>query len=179
MSQNNLPDAPTLGRELHRIGVIMAAIGVIVFLFLGIASFVVEFLIGASFLTTGVAGGFAALYMRHTRVFVGAAILSALTLLIGLYLVLNPVSGLIAPTVLICIILLVEGLFQLTLAYDLMPRSGWVWMLGSAIISILVGLIVLFGLPGSSRIVLGALLGFSFFSTGLAFITSADNISEL
>jgi len=179
MPQNNFRGTQAIGRELHWIGVIMAAIGVIVFMFLGIASFVVEFLVGASFLTMGVAGGFAAWYMRHTRVFVGAAILSVLTLLMGLYLLLNPVSGLVALTVLICIILLVEGLFQVTLAYDLMPRPGWIWMLASATISILVGLVVLFGLPGSSRIVLGALLGFSFFSTGLAFITSADNISSL
>lgn len=170
---------PPDSTALHWVGVIMIAIGILAFMFLGVASLVVEYLVGASFLMTGLVGAFAAYFMRHTRVFLGAISLSVLSLLLGSYLIANPTSGMITLTVLICVILFIEGLFHLALAIDLRPWRGWKWMLGSALISFAVGSLVLVGLPGSSRLVLGALLGFSFLSTGIAFIRSAERITYL
>lgn len=179
MSDELDPLTEALGRELHWVGVFMIAVGLLAFLFVGIASMMVELLVGASFMMTGLAGIIATLALRHTRVFAGAGILAALSLGFGIFLLLNPTEGLITLTVLICSVLLIEGAFQFALALDLRPRRGWAWMLTSSLISIVAGLLVLVGLPNSSRIVLGALLGLSFLSTGIAFITSAENIKRL
>ena len=173
------PLTENLRRDLHWVGVFMIAVGVLAFLFVGIASFVVEFLVGACFVLTGIAGIVAALALRHTRVFLAALALAFLSLGLGGFLVFNPTEGLITLTLLICIILLIEGGFQFALALDLRPMRGWSFMLVSSLTSLIVGVLVLAGLPGSSRIVLGALLGLSFLSTGIAFITSAENISRL
>ena len=179
MTEDLDPLTETLQRDLHWVGVFMIAVGILAFLFVGIASFVVEFLVGASFMMTGLAGIVAALALRHTRVFLAALGLAILSLGLGTFLLLNPTEGLITLTLLICIILVIEGGFQFALALDLRPMRGWTFMMTSSLISISVGLLVLAGLPGSSRIILGAMLGLSFLSTGIAFITSAENIRRL
>ena len=50
MTEDLDPLTETLQRDLHWVGVFMIAVGILAFLFVGIASFVVEFLVGASFM---------------------------------------------------------------------------------------------------------------------------------
>ena len=73
-------------------------------------------------------------------------------------MVFNPVSGALALTILVAVIFMIEGAFEVGLAFDLRPEPGWGWTLFSAVISILAGVLIAAGLPGTSLFVLGLLL---------------------
>ncbi len=78
--------------------------------------------------------------------------------------------GLVVLTLTIAVVFIFEGAYQTVAAFELRPAKGWGWMLVSAIISILVGLLIVSRLPGSSLIVLGLLIGVNFLSSGLSMI---------
>jgi uncharacterized membrane protein HdeD (DUF308 family) len=48
------------------------------------------------------------------------------------------------------------------------PTDGWVWVLGSALVSVAAGLLIAAGLPATSMFAIGMLVGINFLSTGLA-----------
>jgi uncharacterized membrane protein HdeD (DUF308 family) len=57
-----------------------------------------------------------------------------------------------------------------TLAFEMRPQAAWTWMLLSGLASIVLALIIAFGLPAISLIALGILLGINFLSTGLGYL---------
>ena len=59
---------------------------------------------------------------------------------------------------------------QVGIAFDLKPMKGWGWMVGSGVASIALSLIILMGLPVSSLVALGIILGINFISSGFALI---------
>ena len=172
-------DDGSRGRGLFWLGIIMADIGLLMLLFAGLASFFVDELIGAGLLLMGVAALFGAYSLWHTRVFVSSLIFAVLAIGFGGYLATHLEAGALTITLLICVLLAVEGAFQVTLAFDLRPTSGWQWMLVSAVTSILIAVVVVIALPTAPRIVLAALLGLSFLTTGIAYAVSAQNIARL
>ena len=167
------------GRGLFWLGIIMADIGLLMLVFAGLASFFVDELIGAGVLLMGVAGLFGAYSLWHTRVFVSSLIFAVLAIGFGGYLSTHLDAGPLVITILICVLLAVEGAFHIALAFDLRPTSGWQWMLVSAATSILIAVVVVIVLPTAPRIVLAALLGLSFLTTGIAYAVSAQNIARL
>ena len=167
------------GRGLFWLGIVMIDIGLLMLLFAGLASFFVDELIGAGIVLMGLAGLFGAYTLWHTRVFLPSLIFALLAIGFGGYLATHTDAGPLKITILICVLLAVEGAFQTALAFDLRPAKGWPWMLVSAVTSIAIAAVVGFGLPTAPRIVLGALLGLSFLTTGIAYTVSAQNIARL
>jgi uncharacterized membrane protein HdeD (DUF308 family) len=119
------------------------------------------------------AGGFmflGAFSVHGTGPFFGALLWSLLTLAAGAFLVFNPLAGMVALTIVIAAMFMLQGAAELVFALETRPHAGWVWMLLSALASIVIGVAVAGLLPAVSLVVLGLLLGINFLSTGLAFI---------
>jgi uncharacterized membrane protein HdeD (DUF308 family) len=68
------------------------------------------------------------------------------------------------------VIFLVQGAFELALAFEMRPNRAWTWMLLSGLASVVLALVIAVGLPGISLIALGILLGINFLTTGLGYI---------
>lgn len=90
----------------------------------------------------------------------------------GAFLLLNPWVGAVAAALLIAAVLILEGAFELALAFDLRPARAWRWLIASAIASVLAGVVIIGGAAGS-RVMLAWLLGVSVASSGLALIAIA------
>jgi uncharacterized membrane protein HdeD (DUF308 family) len=100
-----------------------------------------------------------------------------LGLLVGLlYLVtaavlwINPMGGVVALTVFLAAVLVVDGIFRSILAFQIRPRSGWFWLLVGGIISIVLGAMIWQRLPSSALWILGLLLGVNLIFSGLMFL---------
>jgi uncharacterized membrane protein HdeD (DUF308 family) len=151
-------------------GLLMVSAGIFAIAFPVVATLAAAMMIGWLFLFGGVARSIHA-FSYEGSAFFGQLGLGALTLVVGGYLVFNPLSGAVAVTLLIASVFMVEGVFEAILALRLRPADGWGWMLFSGGISTAAGVIIASGLPGTSLFLLGLLVGVSFLSTGVASMT--------
>jgi len=88
----------------------------------------------------------------------------------GVFLLFNPLAGAVALTLVVGAMFIFQGAAELMFAMEMRPASGWVGMLLSGIASIALAIIIAYGWPAISLVVLGLLLGINFLTTGLGYI---------
>ena len=82
----------------------------------------------------------------------------------------NPLAGAAALTLIMGVIFVFQGAFELFFAFEMRPHPGWAGMLISGIASIVMAFLIAAGWPAISVIVLGILLGVNFPNTGFGYI---------
>jgi uncharacterized membrane protein HdeD (DUF308 family) len=157
-------------QRLLWIGLAMVVVGIAAILFPIVSTIVAALLVGWVFLFAGVLMTAGAFSIHGTGAFFGALLIGLLTLIAGLFLLFNPLAGALALTIMLGIVFLVQGAFELALAFEMRPHPRWVWMLLSGAVSVLLSVVIAIGLPGISLIALGIVLGINFLSTGLGYI---------
>ena len=151
-------------------GAAMAAVGILALLFPVFTTFSVALMVGWLLVLAGAATAFGAFSVEGTGRFLGELLLGLLKLALGVFLVKHPAFGMIALTLILAAVFMVDGAVQLGLALDVRPKQGWIWVLISGLISLGAALLIAAGLPGTSLFALGILVGINFLGTGLASI---------
>lgn len=118
--------------------------------------------------------GAAAIVFPMVSTLVATLLVGLLTALAGAFVLFNPLSAALALTIVIGIVFLVQGAYELAFAFEMRPARGWLWMLLSALASILLAAVIAVGLPSISVIALGILLGINFLSSGIGYIFVAQ-----
>ena len=91
----------------------------------------------------------------------------------GVVLWLNPIAGMVALTVFLAAVLVVDGVFRSILAFQIRPRAGWFWLLLGGIVGIVLGVMIWQQLPSSALTILGLLLGINLAFSGFTFLMLA------
>lgn len=151
-------------------GIVLLILGIAAILLPEAATFVATAFIGWLLLLSGIMGLISTIRARRAPGF-GWSLLSAILAIgAGLLLLIAPFSGAFSLTAVLIVFLIAEGI--ITLFYALEHRKGlsgrWGWMLASGIIDILLGLILLAGLPGTALWALGLMLGINLIFGGVA-----------
>ncbi|MFL6689315.1 MAG: HdeD family acid-resistance protein [Alphaproteobacteria bacterium] len=157
-------------RELFWLGLAMTVVGVIAIGFPIVSTLATALFVGWMFLLAGVFLFVGSFTVHGTGPFFGAMLMALLMIAAGVFLLFHPLAGAIALTIVLGVLFLVQGAFELALAFEMRPHGGWVWMLLSGAASVILSLVIAVGLPGISLIALGILLGINFLSTGLGYI---------
>jgi uncharacterized membrane protein HdeD (DUF308 family) len=157
-------------RQLFWLGLGMTLVGVIAIVFPIVSTLATALFVGWMFLLAGIFLFVGSFTIHGTGPFFGALLIALLMSAAGVFLLFHPVAGAIALTIVVGAIFLVQGAFELALAFEMRPHNGWTWMLLSGIASVVLALVIAVGLPGISLIALGILLGINFLSTGLGYI---------
>ncbi len=89
-------------------------------------------------------------------------------LLTGIYMIAHPAYGLLSLTLVLAFYLFFEGIFELILAFQLRPHSGWGWTLFDGIITIILAIMIWRSWPNSSVWVIGTLVGISMLFSGFS-----------
>jgi len=172
--------APATLLRMHKglfwTGVVMIVLGMGAILMPMISSLIVELLVGWLLLMSGLLSLTFAFSLRRTGLFVWQLVAGLAPLAAGLMLVLFPLQGLIALTVLVAAILVLTGVAQLAFAFWARPVAGWGWSVLSALVSIILGAYIFMALPAASTMVLGLLVGIDFVSTGIALVLIAQSV---
>ena len=90
---------------------------------------------------------------------VWTVIIALLSIAAGMILLLYPLRGILTLTIFLAAYFIVTGVFKGIHALHHRAINGWVWSLVSAIASILLGLMVWWGFPGTAVWMLGLLFG--------------------
>ncbi len=152
------------------LGVLMVVLGFGAIVFPMVSTLVATLLVGWVFLIFGAFSLYGAFSIHGTGPFFAALLLSLLSIMSGVYMLVNPLGGAAALTLVVGVLLMFQGAFEIFFAFEIRPLPGWVGMLISGIASTILAVLIVASWPAISVIVLGILLGMNFLSTGFAYL---------
>lgn len=132
-----------------------------------IASLTVETMTAIFFIVGGILQAIQLFRATNTSSFIWSLLLGLLFIVLGVVLLRNPVAGLFSLTILAASFIGASGIVKLIYAFKLRPLSGWIWMLISGIISLLLAFIIFTNMAASAAITLGVLLSVELISSGI------------
>ncbi|MEC3861397.1 DUF308 domain-containing protein [Mesobacterium sp. TK19101] len=170
-------------RQFRTLGIALIVLGVAAILFPLFASIAIKVLLGWFFLLTGGAVLWHAFQARDWSSALLSGLVGVVHLAIGVYLAFFPLTGLIGLTMLMAIVFLFQGALEAGMAWQHRPGHGnagpgWAWMGLSAAVTIVLGLMLLAGLPGTALWALGLFLGINFLTSGISFVVLANAASK-
>ena len=156
-------------------GVVMVILGLLAVCAPVAASIAVAIYVGWLLLISGVVGLVAIISTHHVHAFLWSLITAALSVVIGILLVLMPVQGAVSLTIVLTAFFIAEGVFQATVAIaSRQVLSGtWVWMLLSGLADLVLAAIIIEGWPGTAIWALGLLVGINLITSGWAVVVAA------
>lgn len=87
--------------------------------------------------------------------------------LAGLLVVIYPLGGALTLTVLIAILFIAEGTLRMAFGLTVRPSSGWLWLVAGGMASIILGALLMLGLPSTALWATGLLLGINLIFSGV------------
>lgn len=156
--------------RLMWLGIALLVLGVGALVFPFFSTLVITLFVGWLLILSGLVSLFGAFSIRGAGSFFGALLYSLLSIAAGVFILARPVGGELAVTLALGAIFVIQGAYELYFAFELRPLQGWGWMVASGVASIVLSLIILIGLPVSSLVTLGIILGVNFLSSGVALI---------
>lgn len=157
-------------RQVMWLGAAMTLLGVVALIFPVFSTLAVTVFIGSLLITFGIVSLSSALLMVGAGPFFGALLFAAASIAAGVYMLANPGLGAAALTVVVGSVFLVQGVYELVLAFEVPHAAGRLGMILSGLISLLLSFVVLAGWPASSLVVLGVVFGVNFITSGVGLL---------
>ena len=151
-------------------GMALIVLGTIAIVAPGIATLFVTTFIGWLFIMSAVAEFYLAFQVHGGWRIAGAVLTGLVSLVAGAWLLLNPAAGALALTFLLAAYFVATGVVKAIAAFQLRGVGGSGWTFLSAACSILLGLLVFSGWPGSAVWLIGLLVGIDLLFYGWALI---------
>lgn len=157
------------------LGVLLIVLGILAIAFPFITTIAAKIFLGWLFLIGGVGQIIHAFSTQKWSQFIINVLIGILYLIAGAWLAFFPLTGIITLTIFLAVMFIIEGVLEAGMAFRIRPQNGWIWMLVAGIIAVLVGILIISGLPGSAIWAIGLLAGINIISTGWAYLFLALN----
>jgi uncharacterized membrane protein HdeD (DUF308 family) len=144
------------------------------------ATLATNFLVGWVLLAAGVFGLIAVFSAgREGSGFWWNLFTSVIYLVAGLALLFRPVAGILTLTILLAAYLLAGGVAKLVVAFGYKSEipKAWGWVLFSGLVDLVLGFIIVSGLPGTATWVIGLMVGINLLMMGVALVVAAYHCS--
>lgn len=160
------------------VGIVFVVIGALAILLPQVSTLAIELAIGWLFLLSGIAYAWSAFSLRGGWKIVGAILMALLSLAVGVLLLLNPFAGVLTLTLVMAAFFLAGGLVKLFAAFGNRHVRGWWWGAVSGAASLLIGILIMAGWPGTATWALGLLFGIDLLFSGWALIAIYPALKE-
>jgi uncharacterized membrane protein HdeD (DUF308 family) len=164
--------------KLLWLGLAMLVVGIAALIFPIFSTIVAALFVGWVFLVSGGFMLFGSFSIHGTGPFFGALLLSLLSIAAGVFLIFNPLVGAVALTLVVGVIFIFQGAFEIFFAFETRPHQGWIGMLISGVASIVMAVLIAAGWPAISLVVLGILLGVNLVTTGVGYILVSRSLQS-
>lgn len=149
------------------LGILTAALGVLLIAYPLAAATITAILIGSILVIAGVLDIALSLRAHTGGSFIGRLLLGIIYGIGGLLLLFNPLWGVGVLTVVLGIMLFFEAGVATWLAFSMRPLSGWGWLLFDAVITAILGWLILAHWPSSAVWAIGTLVGVAVLIRGI------------
>ncbi len=156
-------------------GIILLLAGLVAIVLPPIATLTAEIIVGWLLLTIGIVGLVTTFRMRRAPGFWWSLVSAALGIAAGVVLLGWPLTGVLSLTLVLIVFFLIEGVASIMFALEHKRElSGrWGWMLASGVVDLVLGAMVLAGLPSTAVWAIGLLVGINMVFGGAALIAMA------
>ncbi|MFV0644647.1 MAG: HdeD family acid-resistance protein [Sphingomonadaceae bacterium] len=162
------------------VGGIIALIGGFIALFNPFAaSFAATFIAAWAFLLGGIFQIVALFDAKGTGNKILLGLFGILSILAGIILFRNPLEGVLTLTVAVALLFIVSGIVRFVMSFQLRGTGGFWLVMISAIISVILGIMILSGFPDTSAYTLGVLLGVELIFDGIALLGLAGSAKSV
>jgi uncharacterized membrane protein HdeD (DUF308 family) len=166
-------------RTLRTIGIVAIVIGVIAIILPEIFALGTSIFIGCILVAVSAFLAAAAFFAHGVGSFLARLAWAFLTLIVGLWLIIEPHNGSLTLTLVLGIYFLIMGLTRVIVAFmgRGTPNAGWVGL--SGICGLIIGILVLVKFPSSADWAIGLLVGIDLLFLGWTLISVASVGKEL
>ncbi|CUH54324.1 HdeD family acid-resistance protein [Shimia marina] len=161
------------------VGILALILGLIALANPFAASVTATLFVGWSFIFMGGFQIFAAFGSASTGAKIAGVLIGLLAMIIGVHIVAEPLQGLLSLTLVSGILFLVSGVFKASFGLFNFKGTARLAMLLSAVVSIVLGVMVLSNFPQSAAVLLGVLLAVELLSNGISAIALAFAVRDL
>ena len=148
-------------------GVLTAAVGVAMILYPFATATVTTIFLGWSFIIAAGATFVFAFNSPTAGPFFLNVLISLLYAIAGVSLVVAPAAGVLSLTVALGIVLMIQGGIEFGVAIELRSESAFPWILTESLVTLALGLMILFQWPWSSAWAIGTMLGCAVLFAGI------------
>ncbi|SEP19907.1 Uncharacterized membrane protein HdeD, DUF308 family [Salinihabitans flavidus] len=160
------------------VGIVSIVMGALAVLFPFAATLAAELVIGVILVASGILELVRAFAMRHNGSLTWNLLFGLAALVAGGILLAWPLQGIVTLTIVLGVFFLLGGAFKLVASFGMRPFPGWGWIGFSGALSVLLGMLLLFGLPGTALWAVGLLVGIDLIFLGVAEIAMASAIER-
>ena len=150
------------------LSVLMIIAGFLAIILPGAAGIAVNLLVGWMLVFSGGMHFVYAWQARHNRGFVWELLLGILYFVIGGYLLINPIRGLVTLTLALAFYLWMKGILEFVLSFWLRSVPGAGWILFDAIVTVILAFLIWRTWPWSTEWAIGTLVGISMVFSGVS-----------
>ena len=150
------------------LGVLLVVAGILAIAVPFFAGIAASAFFGWLILLAGVAHLIYAWSERGAGAILWQVLIGLVYLVAAFYMLLLPIAGIIALTLVLAIYIAIEGIFELVVFSMVRRRRGSVWFLIDGLVSLLLAGLIFFQWPFSSLWALGTLVGISLLFSGFA-----------
>jgi uncharacterized membrane protein HdeD (DUF308 family) len=156
-------------------GIALLVLGTLAIIVPALASLAATLVLGWILLLSGIVGLIATIRARHAPGVRWSLISALVGVVAGALLLGWPLRGMFSLTAVLIAFLILEGVASILYAFEhgRGPSRRWGWMLASGILDLVLGGILLAGLPGSAVWALGIIIGINMIFGGWALIAMA------
>lgn len=152
------------------LGILLIILGAAAVIFPFVATFAAKVFLGWVFLIGGVGQIVHAFSTRGWSEFLIDLLIGVLYIFVGGWLAFFPLGGIISLTVLLAYTFISEGLLEAGMAFRMRPHPGWVLMLLSGIVAIVVGVLLVANLLSSAAWAIGMFVGLNLIMSGISYL---------
>ncbi|MBB4314451.1 HdeD family acid-resistance protein [Roseospira marina] len=152
--------------DLTRIGVVSMIAGAVALILPGFVTTTIEWLVGLALVLLGAFEAMHALPFNRDRGSVWHLTLGVVGLAAGVLFIASPLTGALTLTMIVGLLFTASGLLKTLFAFAIRRLDGWTWTLGSGLLTLGVGLMILFMLPVISPWFLGILVAIELLLNG-------------
>lgn len=134
------------------------------------ASLAADYLVAGLLIAAGAAQLVAAFGAHRVKRFLPPFAVGIVAMAAGVMLFAAPLAGMVALTAIVTGVLLANGILKTAFAWRVRGASGWGWMLAAGILSLVLGILLFVGLPGTALWVIGLFLGVDLIAYGATMI---------
>jgi uncharacterized membrane protein HdeD (DUF308 family) len=141
------------------LGMAMVFIGLVAMALPFVAAMAIELMIGSLLLVAGIVQGFLSFKAQNWRGFLWEMILAAFYLVVGVWMLVNPLKGMVSIAFVLAVFFVTEGIFKTILAFRIRPVANWGWVMFSGMVTFFLGVVIWAGWPFSAVWMVGFMFG--------------------
>jgi uncharacterized membrane protein HdeD (DUF308 family) len=168
-----------VGGNFRWLGIALIVLGIAAILTPAAAGSAVVLVIGLILLVAGVAAAIRGLQAATAMEKVLGLVVGVVTALAGAVVFAHPLFGLSLLTLILAGYFLADGVSKVVVSFRFRPASGWLWLLISGGVSLILGALIWSQWPMSGLWAVGVLVGLNLISTGFALLKSVSMLREI